>query len=124
MNSNFSSANKQQNNKIKEDKNQSGNISGRKLLQSSDIQIKLEIQLQENETAILIIKGNEDPKISVEKFCQENDLDEEIKQCILDEVDKKIEENLKECIFYYYYYKFYKFYLFSGIQFLFLYYYL
>lgn len=95
MNSNFNSATKQES-KRKEDNYESGKKSARKLMQSSEIQIKLEIQLQEDETAILIIKGNEDPKISVDKFCQENDLDDEIKQCILDEVDKKIEENLKE----------------------------
>jgi len=95
MESNYNSANKNKNRLNDE----SGKKSGRKLLQSSDIQIKLEIQLQEDEIAILIIKGNEDPKVSVDKFCAENGLDDEIKECILDEVDKKIEENLKECNF-------------------------
>ena len=71
--------------------------SSRKLFQSSDIQIKLEIQLQEDETAILIIKGNEDPKYSVEDFCRKNGLDDDIKDQILQEVDRKIEENLLEC---------------------------
>jgi hypothetical protein len=95
MNSNLYSASKNEN-KRKEDIYESGKKSARKLFQSSEIQIKIEIQLQEDETAILMIKGNEDPKISVDKFCQEYKLDDEIKQCILNEVDKTIEENLKE----------------------------
>ncbi len=86
-------------NRQTDEKNESAKKSARKLFQSSDIQIKLEIQLQEDEVAILIIKGNEDPKVCVEKFCIEYDLDDDIKECILDEVDKKIEESLKECKF-------------------------
>jgi len=95
MDSNLNSAKKHENKRI-EDIYESGKKSARKLFQSSEIQIKIEIQLQEDETAILMIKGNEDPKISVDKFCQEYGLDDEIKQCILNEVDKTIEENLKE----------------------------
>ena len=108
MNSNFNSANKNQNKRNFEEPIESGKKSGRKLFQSSEIQIKLEIQLSEEETAILIIKGNEDPKISVDKFCDENGLDDDIKECILEEVDKKIEESLRECkIFFFYRYLFY-----------------
>jgi len=104
MKSNFNSTNKKQKEKKELEINENGKQSARKLLQSSDVQIKLEIQLQENETAILIIKGNEDPKISVDKFCQENNLDDEIKDCILEEVDKKIQENLNEiCNFLFYF---------------------
>lgn len=99
MNSNLNSISKQEN-ILQENKYEITKKSGRKLLESSEIQIKLEIQLQEEETAILVIKGNEDPQISVDKFCQENGLDDEIRQCILDEVDKKIEENLRECNYY------------------------
>jgi len=94
MKSNFNSSNKKQKEKKELEINENGKQSARKLLQSSDVQIKLEIQLQENETAILIIKGNEDPKISVDKFCQENNLDD----------DKKIQENLNEiCNFLFYF---------------------
>ena len=66
-------------------------------MQTNDIQIKLEIQLSDEDVAILLIKGDEDPRKTVDKFCQENDLDEDIKEHILQEVNNKIEENLQEC---------------------------
>ena len=69
-----------------------------RLNKANDIQIKLEIQLNEEDAAILLIKGDEDPRKTVDKFCEENDLDDDIKEHILQEVQNKIEENLQECI--------------------------
>ena len=95
MNSNSNYSNKS--NSINSSRKKEKNNLGKNKSQANELQIKLEIQLDDENVAILVIKEEDDPKKTVDKFCKENDLDDEIKEHILNEVNNKIEENLREC---------------------------
>ena len=45
---------------------------GKNKSQANELQIKLEIQLDDENVAILVIKEEDDPKKTVDKFCKEN----------------------------------------------------
>jgi hypothetical protein len=60
--------------------------------------LSLDIQLDENRIAEIIIKEGDDIEQVVEKFCADHDFDENIKDVIMDQLREKLNSNIEECI--------------------------
>jgi hypothetical protein len=62
------------------------------------ILFNLEIQLEDEQTANIIIRENDDIDELVDKFCEEHQFEDNIKQAIMNQISETIDKNIEECI--------------------------
>jgi uncharacterized protein YciU (UPF0263 family) len=67
------------------------------LNENDDILFNLELQLEEDRTANIVVRENDDIEEVVEKFIQENNYDESLKQVIMDQILNVLENNIEDC---------------------------
>jgi hypothetical protein len=68
---------------------------------NDDILFNLELQLDENRTAKIIVRENDDVEEVVNKFCEENKFDETVKQVIMDQIVQVLDNNIEERIIFF-----------------------
>lgn len=67
---------------------------------SSDdkVLLSIDIELTEDNTAVLEIRGKDNINYKINDFCKKNNLSEEIKTHLTNLVKQKIQKEIKDCI--------------------------
>ncbi len=67
------------------------------MTEEGEILFNLEIQLEDDKTANIIIRDNDDIEEVVDKFCEENEYGENIKKVIMNQIVVALDQNIEEC---------------------------
>ncbi len=62
-----------------------------------EVLFNLELQLDDDNTANIVIRENDNIDEVVDKFCEEHELDESVKQVIMDQVVDSLDQNIQAC---------------------------
>lgn len=65
--------------------------------ENDDILFNLEILLEEDRTANIVVRENDDIEEVVENFIEKNNYDKNLKQVIMDQILNVLENNIEDC---------------------------
>jgi hypothetical protein len=65
--------------------------------ENDDILFNLEILLEEDRTANIVVRENDDIEEVVENFIKKNNYDKNLKQVIMDQILNVLENNIEDC---------------------------
>jgi hypothetical protein len=66
--------------------------------EDEDILFNLELQIDEDKTANLIIRENDDVENVVTEFCDEHNYDDNVKNVIMNQIMQALDQNIENCI--------------------------
>jgi hypothetical protein len=66
--------------------------------EEEEILFNLELQIDEDKTANLVIRENDDIEKVVNDFCEEHNYDENVKNVIMSQIMQSLDQNIEDCI--------------------------
>jgi hypothetical protein len=66
--------------------------------EEEEILFNLELQIDEDRTANLVIRENDDIEKVVNDFCEEHNYDENVKNVIMSQIMQSLDQNIEDCI--------------------------